>query len=818
LRAAFGYDGSEPNAGTYTPALNNDGRFVAFGADATNLVPDDTNSAIDIFMRDRGPTGPPPTPTPTPSADIALTKSASPDPVFVGTILTYTLNVSNIGQTGATTVVLSDPLPAGVTFNSATATQGSCGESAATVTCDLGSLGGGAAATVTIYVNADQIGMISNTATASLNESDPNTSNNTATATTTVSRVATHTSISSNPNPSLFGQSVTFDVAVTSGLGTPSGAVQVYSDGSPIGGPLTLVGGAASLSTASLSPGAHSITASYSGDTTYDTSNSSTLTQTVKANTTTTITSDAPDPSFAGQSVPIGYSVTVNPPAAGTPTGLVTITASTGESCSGTVASATCSIIFSTAGGRTLTASYPGDGVFNPSNSAPESHAVNPSDTSIFLTDGRDPSEFGEAVSVSYFVSPAAGGTPTGNVTVTASTGETCMGAAPSGGCLITFNSLGTRTLTASYSGDGNYNPSTSPPESHTVNKAFTSTSIVSDNPDPSFVGQPVTVAYAVTLALRGGGTPTGDVTVTSNTGETCTGAVSAGSCSMIFSSPGARTLTAVYAGDTNFLPSTSAARSHDVRKALVTTSITGDSPDPSVVGQLVTISFSVTALAPAGGTPTGNVVVTAATGESCTGTVAVGSCSITFITASPFGQNLTAVYQGDSNFEPGNPVTTQHSVNKAFTTTSITGDVPDPSVVGEQISVSYSVAVTAPGGGTPPGNVIVTASTGESCTGTVAAGNCAITFGSAGSRTLTATYTQTSSYEQSTSAPETHTVNSAGTTTTITSDTPDPSDIGQGVRIDYSVVVNAPGAGTPTGDVTVTASTGESCTRAVLA
>ena len=66
--------------------------------------------------------------------------------------------------------------------------------------------------------------------------------------------------------------------------------------------------------------------------------------------------------------------------------------------------------------------------------------------------------------------------------------------------------------------------------------------------------------------------------------------------------------------------------------------------------------------------------------------------------------------------------------VHKADTTTTITADDPDPSLVGQAVTVKYSVTVNAPGSGTPTGNVTVTDG-GRSCTGTVAAGQCTITF-----------------------------------------------------------------------------------------
>jgi hypothetical protein len=101
-------------------------------------------------------------------------------------------------------------------------------------------------------------------------------------------------------------------------------------------------------------------------------------------------------------------------------------------------------------------------------------------------------------------------------------------------------------------------------------------------------------------------------------------------------------------------------------------------------------------------------------------------------------------------------------------TTTSITSDAPDPSVVGQAVTVTYDVAVTSPGAGTPTGTVTVSDGT-ISCTGTVAAGQCSLTFTSAGAKSLTATYGGDSNFNPSTSTAEPHTVNSPNTPPTAT-------------------------------------------------
>jgi uncharacterized repeat protein (TIGR01451 family) len=74
----------------------------------------------------------------TSSADLAITKSGSPNPVKQGQTITYTLGVTNNGPSNATGVTVTDTLPTKVTFVSATPSQGSCSQAAGIVTCALG--------------------------------------------------------------------------------------------------------------------------------------------------------------------------------------------------------------------------------------------------------------------------------------------------------------------------------------------------------------------------------------------------------------------------------------------------------------------------------------------------------------------------------------------------------------------------------------------------------------------------------------------------------------------------------------------------------
>ena len=232
------------------------------------------------------------------------------------------------------------------------------------------------------------------------------------------------------------------------------------------------------------------------------------------------------------------------------------------------------------------------------------------------------------------------------------------------------------------------------------------------------------------------------------------------------------------------------------------TTTITSDNPDPSVVGQTITVAYTVIVNPPGTGTPTGSVTVSDGI-NSCTGTVAAGSCNVALTTSGP--RTLTATYAGNASFLTSSD-TEPHQVNPANTTTTITAESADPTAQGEVFTVFYSVAVTAPGAGTPSGTVTVTDGN-KSCMGTVAAGQCSLFLTIPGVRTLTATYNGNSNFNISVSAGEPHTVLPIvhNTRTTITSDDPDPSLVGASFPVTYTVSQTSGPGFDLSGTVTVT-------------
>ncbi|HEV3200434.1 MAG TPA: hypothetical protein VGZ73_21165, partial [Bryobacteraceae bacterium] len=119
--------------------------------------------------------------------DLTVFTTATPDSVILGANLTFTATVINVGNQPASSVTLTDTLPAGVTFVSATPPPGAvCTPAPPTVTCPIGGLAPNASFSVTIVVTPKLTGTIANTAAATLKEIDPTPGDNSASASATV--------------------------------------------------------------------------------------------------------------------------------------------------------------------------------------------------------------------------------------------------------------------------------------------------------------------------------------------------------------------------------------------------------------------------------------------------------------------------------------------------------------------------------------------------------------------------------------------------------------------------------------------------------
>jgi YVTN family beta-propeller protein len=339
-----------------------------------------------------------------------------------------------------------------------------------------------------------------------------------------------------------------------------------------------------------------------------------------------------------------------------------------------------------------------------------------------------------------------------------------------------------------------------------------TTTTTVTPSANPSVLGQSVT--FTATVTPNTPVAPTGTVTFKDGTTTICNAVAlssSQATCAAAALTAGSHSLTAVYSGDSNFQGSTSLRVSQSV-VIPTTTQITGNTPNPSAVGQGVTVSFTVTVTPPSSGTFPGTETVTVkdGTGASCTATVATGNCTLAPTAAG--GDTLIATFAGDATFVASASTGTGQAVSPATTTTKITGSTPSSPTLGQPLTVSYTVTVNPPAVATIPGSdtVTVTDSTGATCTGTVAAGNCALTPKVVGADSLTATYNGDANFSKSTGSAAASLpilqqgVNLSGLTATQSPDQPTTVGVALGApataplsgTLTLSFVSNASGTG----------------------
>ena len=175
------------------------------------------------------------------------------------------------------------------------------------------------------------------------------------------------------------------------------------------------------------------------------------------------------------------------------------------------------------------------------------------------------------------------------------------------------------------------------------------------------------------------------------------------------YSAVGAHTITAKYLGDPNYSASPTSSSITQTVNAAATTTAVASSANPSVVGQAVTYTATVAVTAPGAGTPSASDTVTFKDGASTitcgTGSVAfngtTATCVVTYASTAGSPHSITAVFGGDANYGGSTSSALSQTVNKAATTTSLTS-TSNPSVVGQQVFYTATVAVTAPGAGTP--------------------------------------------------------------------------------------------------------------------
>jgi hypothetical protein len=641
---------------------------------------------------------------------------------------------------------------------------------------------------------------------------------------------ATTTALTSSPNPSVSGQTITLSAIVTpstAGSGTPTGTVNFLDNGAPAGSATLNASGVATLTLSSLTTGTHTITANYGGDSNFAASSATganAISQTVNKSPTSNALTSALNPSIYGQSLVIISRITPSGGGAGTPTGSVTFAqdgVSSGAAPLDNAGAAAFPINNLPAGTHTITATYSGDSNFLPSLGPALQQVVNKSPSTTTLTSSLNPSVSGQAVILSATVTASGGGNGTQTGTVDFFDNGSPAGNGilnVSGVATITLSSLsvGSHTITAVYGGDNNFLTSSASGGSgvtQTVNKS-PSTTVLTSSPNPSVSGQAVTLSATVTASGGGSGTPTGTVTFLDNGAPTGNGILNvSGVATLTINSlaVGSHNITATYPGDNNFLASSATGGNgvtQTINKSPSATTLTS-SPNPSVSGQPVTLSATVTATGSGSGTPTGTVNFLDNGAPIGNGILNVsGVATLTLSSLAIGSHTITAAYPGDSNFLASSATGgsgVNQTVNKSPTSSTVLSSA-NPNTLGQMLTLTITAAATGGGAGTPTGTITLTDAGQPIGTATLNnTGNAVLNTSSltVGVHQLAAIYPGDTNYQSSTAPVLSQTISRAGTTSNLNSNT-NPSTFGKTLTLTFVVAAGLTNP-SPTGSASLT-------------
>ncbi len=562
--------------------------------------------------------------------------------------------------------------------------------------------------------NADA-GLAPGTHTVSVTytNTDGNFSSSSVPFTQVVNQDPTTTTVTTSPNPTVFGQPVTFSASVAAdapGAGTATGTVEFQINGQNYESDPLSSGLASATPDAALAPGTYTVTAIYSGDPNFVTS-TGTATQTVNQDPTTTGVTSSVSPSVFGQPVTFTATVSANAPGAGTPTGSVTFL--DGSTPLGTQAlsvvagsdQAAITVASLSVGTHAISAVYGADVDFLTSTGT-VTQSVNQDLTSTTVTPNGAIAQ-GQPVSFNATVAPVApgAGTPTGTVTFTingARLGTPVVVTGGPSGSTATSASIsslnpGTYTLTATYSGDNNFLTS-SGTSGQPVTVAQTTTTLVV-SPNPVQLNQPLTLTATVAPVAPGSGTPTGTVDFYNGANLLGSKTLSGGVASITLSSlsPGAHSLTAAYLGEADYAASTSAPVAETVG-VIPTTTAVASGPTPSSFGQPVTLTATVAPVAPGTGTPTGTVSFYNGSTLLGTGTLAAGGGgdqASLVVSSLPVGSNaISATYSGDPNYGTSSTTHSATQVVGPAATTMTAAPYTQQGVVSATLTTAYGPVV----------------------------------------------------------------------------------------------------------------------------
>ncbi|WP_215816431.1 Ig-like domain-containing protein [Pimelobacter sp. 30-1] len=520
------------------------------------------------------------------------------------------------------------------------------------------------------------------------------------------------------PASVVHGEAVSFtaQVARVNGTSEPTGTVQFTVDGNDLGAPVPVVAGTAtSPSTDSLSTGAHTIGASYSGDGNLIGSTAATKELTVGKAPTATVLTSTGSPTVSGQAVTFTAEVDVVAPGVGQLGGAVQFNIDGdpyGTAIPLTGDTATLTVSNLRPGNHAVQATYNGNGDFASSSSAELTHGVNRADTTVEVSTSNAQAVAGEPLrfTADVTVTGPGAGEPTGTVQFAADGEPIGAPVALNGGTAVSPPvglDAGNHVITANYEGDDRFAGGSAT----LTQKVFaaTTTTSVSSAPNPSVVGQNVTITATVTPDAPATGDPQGAVQFEIDGQPGPYVALEDGTATMSTSTlaRGTHQVKARYlSADPNFVTSVSTTATHTVNKAATRTTVVSSAPT-AVSGQPVTFTATVGVVAPGAGSPSGTVTFT--DGNTVLDTVPVSSATggIASVTLDDLGVGqhaIVATYDGDDSFTGSNGSVAQ-KVQRAQTSTLLTSSA-NPTPSGGSVTFTATVSPVAPGAGSPSGTV----------------------------------------------------------------------------------------------------------------
>jgi sugar lactone lactonase YvrE len=425
------------------------------------------------------------------------------------------------------------------------------------------------------------------------------------------------------------------------------------------------------------------------------------------AQATPTVSVAGPQSSVYGQ--PVTFTATVVAPAAGMPTGSVDFYDGLNLIDTAPLSGGTASVSTETlaVGSHKITSHYIGDANVTAGWSSGVALSVGRDNTSLAVTTSGTPAPYGQAVTFTATVAPAAPGaiTPTTGAVQFKIDGKpvgspVALSAAGTASYTGSTLAVGNHTVSASYADSaGDYNGSTGALASAQAVYANTQTALTTST-SAAVYSQTVTFTDSVSTADTTA-TPTGSVEFYVDGAQVRTVAVSGGTAS--FAASGLTAASAPHSVYARYIPSglffgsTSASQSVAVSQATTTTSVSA-SLASAYPGQAVTITATVARVSPATAVPTGLVRFYLNGGSTLWKVAPLGAGGVAnlSVTNLPVGADtITANYVGTSNIAASSTAAPASVTIQQAPTAITLNPVPSATTYGTPVTLSASVTST---------------------------------------------------------------------------------------------------------------------------